>query len=271
VEVARNDPNIRIYANADVADADKSFYQALTDAYRATRTYEYYTATSYAAKGDLFLVRMAGRGENNLQDYLIDLQRAFNDFEQIYGTPSLRVALISLRDDIFKIPRVDEEGHALSPGARSDLLRERLQDVKLLDPRGYVRIPFSTSLNIVSPLTAIHKVAYVEAEIHGSDVGDRVGRLYLTAKGTATMRDLEDDNIYLRAPEVTAVLNPYFNGVRVFSDEVYQDKRLQDRPLINSLWELGLNLKDEFVNYDINPNSITDIRLYLFYEDFAQL
>jgi hypothetical protein len=270
VEAARNDPNTRIYANADVLDADRSFYQALTDAYRATRTYEYYTATSYAAKGDLFLVRMAGRGENNLQDYVIDLQRAFNDFEQVYGSPSLRVAMLSLRDDIFRVPHLDGDGRPLVPAARIELFQERLSDVNLLDERGHIRIPFSTSLNMVSPQTAIHKISYVEAEFQGSDLGDRVGRLYLSARGTATMRTLDGREIYLRPPAVNSVLNPYFNGARAFSDEVYRDFRLKDRPFINSLWEVGLNLRDESVNQDLNLGSFSDVRLYFFYEDFAQ-
>ena len=53
--------------------------------------------------------------------------------------------------------------------------------------------------------------------------------------------------------------------------EVYQEERLRDRPFANTLWELGLNLKNEQVNEDINVNSISDIRLYVFYEDFTQL
>jgi len=271
VEAARNDPNVRIYANADVLSADKSFRDALVDAYRATRMLEYYTATTYAYKGDLYLVRMAGRGEDNLEDYLLDLQRSFNEFEQTFGRPSLRVQLVSLRDDIFDIPRTDEKGIALLPAERAEQLRERLLDPDLLDDSGYIRVPFSTTLKETSPLTAIHKLAYVEAEIHGSDLGDRVGRLYLTSKGTSTIKSLEDEHIYHRMDPITAVLNPYFNGVRVFDTDIYRNDRLRDRPLVNSLWELTLNLRDESANADVNPNSITDVRLYLFYEDFTEL
>jgi hypothetical protein len=271
VEAARNDPNVRIYANADVLDADKSFRDGLVDAFRATRMFEYYTAQSYAAKEDLFLVRMAGRGEGNLEDYLLDLKRAFNDFEQTFGNPSLRVQLVSLRDDIFRIPEIDGQGRALSPAERTDSFRERLTDVGLLDDRGYIRVPFSTVLTDTSPLTSIHKLAYVEAELQGSDVGDRLGRVYLTARGTSTIRDLEGDQLYYRMDPVTAVVNPFFNGVRVFDNEVYRNDRLKDRPLVNSLWELTLNLRDEQVNEDVNVNSITDVRLFFFYEDFTQL
>jgi hypothetical protein len=269
VEAARNDPNVRIYANADVLNADKAFRDALVDAFRATRMFEYYTAQSYAAKEDLLLVRMAARGENNLQDYIINLDRDFADFQQLYGSPSQRVALISLRDDIFAIPEVDESGYALSPAQRTDAFREKLTDPGLLDDYGYIRVPFSTTLDMTSPLTGIHKVVYVEAEVQGSDVGDRLGRVYLTARGTGTIRDLEGGQQYNRMTPLTAVINPFFNGVRVFDPDFYGEGRLKDRPFVNNLWELALNLRDEAVNEDINVNSITDVRLFFFYEDFS--
>jgi len=271
VTAAKNDPNVRIFANADVLSADKAFNDALKDAYRATRTYEYYTATTYARKGDLFLVRMVNHGTDNLEDYLYDLQRDFREFEQQYGRPAERVAMVSLRDDIFSVARTNDKGVALLPAERAELLREMLLSPDNLDGRGHIRIPFSTTLSQTSPATAIHKVVGVEAEIHGSDLGDRVGRIYLTSKGTSTLRGLDDVQQYLRTPEVTAVINPYFNGVRVFDNDVYRNDRLQDRAFVNTLWELTLNLKDEAENADINPNSITDIRLYFFYEDFSTL
>lgn len=272
VEAARNDPNVRIYANADVLAADKAFYLALTSAFRATRMYEYYTATSYAAKEFLFLVRMAGRGENNLEDYLLDLEYAFNDFEQEYGAPSTRVEVVTLMDHIFRIPRMDAQGHALNPAERTAMLRERLTDPALIDDRGYIRIPFSTSILQTSPLTSIHKLKYVEAELQGSDLGDRLGRLYLTPRGTSTIRTLDDALRFHRMEPVTAVINPYFNANKAFDNgDVYQEKRLRGRPFANTLWELTLNLQDEAVNEDINVNGITDVRVYLYYEDFTQL
>ncbi|MCP4502826.1 MAG: hypothetical protein GY822_23040 [Deltaproteobacteria bacterium] len=271
VTAAENDPNVRIYANADILAADESFNDALVDAFRATRTYEYFTATTYAKKGDLFLVRMVNHGTENLEDYLYDLQRDYREFEQTYGRPSDRVAMVSLRDDVLNIARANEKGIALLPAERAAILREELLDPNLLDGNGHIRIPFSTILAETSPITAIHKIVGIEAEIHGSDVGDRVGRIYLTSKGTSTLRNLDDVHQYLRTPGLTAVLNPYFNGVRVFDDDIYRNDRFQGRAFVNTLWELVLNLQDEEENRDINPNSITDIRLYFFYEDFSTL
>ncbi len=273
VEAARNDPNIRIYRNSAIIDADRTFDAALQDAYRATLVYEYYTTTSYARRDELFLARMVARGDYNLENYVIDLQRAFREFEELYGLASPRVHVLSLRDDIFRVPELDPSGRAYTQAERVDLFREMLTDVKLLDDRGYIAIPLATSLAMTSPLTAAHKLLRLEAEIIGSDVGDRVGRIYFTQRGTSTVRTVADGLSYYRLPQLTAVINTYFNGVKVdtFGSEVYANQRLRDRPFVNSLWELGINQRDEAVNADINLNSLTDIRVYLFYSDFTEL
>jgi hypothetical protein len=271
VEAARNDPNVRIYANADVNDADVAFEDGLVDAFRATRVFEYYTAQSYAPKEFLFQVRMAGRGDNNLENYLVDLQRAFNDFENTFGRPDPRVLVVSLRDDIFGVARNETGGDASRRDTRAQSLADRLRDPSLLDDNGYIRVPFSTSLAQTSPLTSIHRVQAVEVELQGGGVGDRFGRVYLTARGIATVRDLNGDVGYHRLSPLTAVVNPFFNGVKVFDPPVYANRRLLDRPLVNSLWELTLNLKDEEVNEDIDLSRLEDVRIFFFYEDFTQL
>ncbi len=273
VEAARNDPNIRLLRNADVLDADKAFHEALVDAYRATRVFEYYTAQSYAPKNELFLARLAARGEHSVENYLLDLQRALHNFENTHGRPEKRVHVVSLRDDILRIARTDAKGVPLSDDQRIAAFRKALRDPSLLDERGYITVPFAVDELAISPLTAIHKVEHVEAEIQGSGVGDRLGRIYLTPRGTATMRTLDDGHSFLRLPAVTAVVNTFFNGVKPsFVDaEVYQSMRLRERPLLNSLWELGLNQRDEVVNEDIQISELTDVRLYLYYEDFTRL
>jgi hypothetical protein len=70
-------------------------------------------------------------------------------------------------------------------------------------------------------------------------------------------------------PALTAVLDPFFNGVRVFTPEIYNNDRMRDRPVANSRWDLVINQKDEQVNLDINLNSVTDVRLYVYYTDFT--
>ena len=65
------------------------------------------------------------------------------------------------------------------------------------------------------------------------------------------------------------MINPSFNGVKVLSREVYVNQRFRDRPLVNSHWELIFNHRDEFVNYDVDLNNLSDIKLFLYYTDFT--
>ena len=89
--------------------------------------------------------------------------------------------------------------------------------------------------------------------------------------GTGSVRGVADDTMYYRFPERVAVLNPAFNGQKVFAPEVYRNERLRDRPFANSNWEVVLNQRDEAVNQDIDLNSMDDIRLFIYYTDFTEL
>jgi hypothetical protein len=270
VEAARNDPNVRIYKNDAVILADETFSQAVQDAYKATRVFEYYTSQSYEKLIQLFLVRMVSHGDYNLETYLADLENAYREFQQQYGNPDTRVEIISLRDDVLAIPRLDEGGKPLCQADRITKFREKLCDASYIDERGYRTLPFSTSLARLSPLTRDHKILAVEAEIIGADVGDTLGRIYVRQRGTGMVESLAGEKSYYRLPERTAVVNPFFNGVRVFGAEVYRSDRLRDRPYVNTHWELIINQKDEAANQDINLKSLTDIRLYVYYTDFTQ-
>jgi hypothetical protein len=272
VEAARNDPNVRIYRNDAVYAAERTFDAARKEAFKATRVFEYYTSQSYAALDKLFLVRMVERGDFTLESYLSELEEAFAVFQETYGNPDARVTIVSLRDDIMNIERVDAAGRALSEADRTKLFRTRLQNVSWLDNRGYITLPFSTGLAQLSPLTANHKVLFVEAEVVGGDVGDAVGRVYLTQKGTGTVRPLAGtSNSFFAFPERTAVVNTFFNGEKPLASEVYRTERLRDRPLVNTGWQLIINKKDEAVNSDIRLDSLSDVKLYLYYTDFTTL
>lgn len=271
VEAARNDPNVRIYRNDAIYTADRTFYAALTEAYRATQVYEYYTSQSYAPKDKLFIVRMVASGDVTLESYLDELESNYIDFEEQYGNPDTRVAIVSLRDDVLRIPRKDANGIALSEAERTRLLREKLADPNLLDPRGYLLMPFSTSIDDVSPLTRNHKVRFAEAEVVGDAVGDTLGRVYVTQRGTGVVSAVGGTTNYYAFPVRTAVLNPFFNGVRALAPEVYRSERLRDRPLVNTGWDLVFNQKDERVNEDIDLGALTDIRLYVYYTDFTEI
>jgi hypothetical protein len=270
VQEASNDPNVRILKNADVLDADKSFKNALVDAFRATRVFEYYTGQTYARKNVLFEARLVGRGENSIENYVNDLQRDLRAFEERFGRPSPRLMIVSVKNDIFRVPKLDARGEPLSGEARDAEFRRRLQDVSLLNARGYITVPFSTELDRTSPLTAIHKVTGVEIDLAGTGLGDNIGRMYLTARGTGTVRNLDRDLVFHRFPGITAVVNPTFGTTNRPNDpSLYRNTRLIDRPLINTNWELGLNQRDEFENQDMNLSGLQDIKIYFYYEDFT--
>ena len=274
VEAARNNPNIRIYKNDAVIAADRTFERAMKAAYKATKVYEYYTSQSYAYKDQLFLIRMASHGQDNLEQYLADLEDTFIEFEELYGNPDTRVMAYSLRDDILDIPRYDEKYQPYSEATRVSLFRDALNDPGYRDGMGRFVAPFNTALTRLSPLTSNHKILYVEAEIIGSDIGDSMGRVYLRQRGTGVVEGLDGETGFYVLPERTAVINPFFNGKRwwVFSaDQVFRNERLRDRPMVNTRWELVLDTNGEYVNRDINLNSLSDVRILFYYTDFTEL
>ncbi|MEO1172266.1 MAG: hypothetical protein AAFX94_09460, partial [Myxococcota bacterium] len=269
LEAARNDPNVRIYKNDAILNAERTFESALREAYKATKIYEYYTSESYAALGDLFLVRMVGFGDISLESYLDDLEDAFIAFEERFGAPSTRVAVISVRDDVLRIPRYGDDVAVLTQEQRVTALRQALTDPARIDARGHTVFTFSSSLDELSPLTRNHKIERIEAELVGARVGDALGRVYLRSRGTAVVRGLDDVLDYYQLPERTAVINPFFNGQRVFEPAVYANPTLRDRPVVNSRWDLVFNSVDETVNQDIDLSSLTDIRIFIYYTDFT--
>jgi hypothetical protein len=180
------------------------------------------------------------------------------------------VLRLSLRDDILRIPRLDESGAPLPDARRAALLRARLADTGLLDENGYLSIPFDTRLEDLSPATRNHKLRSVEADLNLSDAGDPVARLYLVQGGTNVLRSVEGERQYYRFPELTAVLNPSIGGVKIFAPEYYVNERLRDRPLVSTDWRLVINQRDERVNQDLNLQSVNDIVLLLYYTDFTE-
>jgi hypothetical protein len=270
-EAARNDPNVRIYRNDAIINADLAFDDALRTAYRATRVFEYYTSQSYAKREQLYLIRMASAGQYNLQNYMTELQNAFFDFEETYGVPSTRVAVLSLRDDVLKIPQLDGNGKPYTRDQRVAQMVARLKDPALVDQHGYLTVPFSIDFDRLSPVTRVHKIRYVEADVVGSDVGDTLGRVYLRQRGTGSLLGLDGRVQRYVFPERMGVVNAFFNGSRIYGPEVYRNGRLRDRPVANSLYELVFNLRDESVNADINIDSLTDVRLLVYYDDFTEL
>jgi len=219
---------------------------------------------------------MVSHGDISLESYLGDLEAAFIDFEEQYGNPDLRVEVICLKDDIFNIERYDENSLPLTDGERTEMMREMLTDVSLLDARGYIVIPFATRLDDLCPLTRNHKIHHIEAQLLGSDLGDTVARLYLGQRGTGTVRGVDGEKSFYRFPDRVAVLNAIVGEQRVFDGnifdgDVYKNRRLRDMPMLNTGWELVINQRDEKANQDVNLQSLDDICLYIYYTDFTEL
>ena len=269
IEAARNDPNVRIYKNDAVQTADTTFYSALREAFLATRVFEYHTSQTYADFGTLLLARMVSRGDFNLQSYLVGLEDAYRAFEDVQGVADIRVAVLSMRDDILVIPRISLTGEPLSSAQRIALLRESLADPALLDDHGYISLSFNTGPANTSPLTRNHKIRHVEAEIVTTGSVDPLARVYLRAVGTSAVQGLDDEIDFYTLPKRTAVINAFFSGDKVYDPAVYKSFRFSDRPLFNSRWDLIINTVDEPANDDLRTEDLTDIRIYIYYSDFT--
>ena len=272
IEAARSDPNVRLTRNAAVLDADRSFEDALVDAYRATRIFEYYSGQSYGPFIELLLSRMVRGGDYSLDNYVLDLDRALRVFEEDTGRPELRLAVISLKEDIFQIPRTAANGKPLEPNERDALFQERLFDPSLIDARGAINVPFSTARNLVSPLTHVHKIDHLEANINGTGLGDGLGRLFISQRGTGTVEALDGTKNFYRFEPRTAVINTFFHSTKppLINPQIYENERFRDRPFLNSEWLLGLDLHGEEVNRDIGRGNLQDIDLYIYYTDFVR-
>ena len=89
--------------------------------------------------------------------------------------------------------------------------------------------------------------------------------------GTALVRSVDDTDLFFAFPPRTAVVDTFFNGRPFFERELYRSSRFRDRPFVNTGWEVVINKKDESVNADINLESLDDIRLHIYYDDFTRL
>jgi hypothetical protein len=145
-----------------------------------------------------------------------------------------------------------------------------LSSPEALDPSGYIVMPFRIGPEHVSPLTRNHKIRFVEAQIVGGN-GDQVGRVYVRMAGAAMVDTFDDELTFYAFPRRTGVVNVFFSVKSPeYDPAVFRTNRLADRPLMNSRWELILNLKDEPANQDFTVGDINDIRLYFYYSDFTK-
>ncbi|MCB9649159.1 MAG: hypothetical protein H6730_21515 [Deltaproteobacteria bacterium] len=277
---AKSDPNVRIYKNDAVINADRSFERALRDAYRATRIFEYYTSQSYAGLDKLFLVRMVDAGDVNLRNYMAELEDALFEFQEQFGNPDSRIHVLSLKDDVFRVPLYSSDGRPLTTEERTELFRARLTDPLLLDDSGFIAVKFSTGFDLLSPLTHNHKILFMEVELFGSDVGDDVARVYVRQKGTGVVKTSNGGRLYYAFEPKTAVINPVVNGFRDYGQDsdgaitgptrsIFRNYRFRERPFVNTNWELVINKRTEAANEDLNLAGLDDVNLYIYYTDFT--
>ena len=214
---------------------------------------------------------MVARGDYYLQQYLTELEDEFRLFEDTVGVRDQRLLRLSMRDDILQIPFTKPSGEPLTQAERFEMFRERLTGGSLLDENGYIVAPFNVDLDQLSPLTNNHKVGFVEAELVGSGVGDPLAKVYLRMSGTSAIRELDGDMAYYTFGARTGGINAFVNGSKPFDQAIYRTARFNERPMINSRWELMINRIDEPDNEDLGLAGLTDVFLYLYYSDFTNL
>jgi hypothetical protein len=267
VQAAWSDPNVRVYRTARIRAAERAYRRAAADAWRATRLFEYATSMSWRGAEELFLLRTARLGDRNLERYLLDLEDAWREARESGGIPERRVLRLSLRDDILRIPRTDDAGAPLSISERGRRLREHLRDPWNLDTQGRLRFSFNTSFGSLSPRTRGHRIRYVEAEWIGPAPTDGLARVALVQRGTGIVAGPGRTQNFYPLPELATVINVFFQGDRRFDPELYRSRRLAGRPVVNTRWDLVIDRVGEAVNRNLDFEGLTDLRLYVVYED----
>jgi hypothetical protein len=268
VEAARNDPNIRVYKNTAIINADRSFDRALEHAYRATRIYEYFTSQSYAGREELYQIRMVSRGLYNLVSYLDELEDEYEAFRVEYRTRAHRVRRISLLDDIFQVPYQDGT-HELSDEERFAILRERLLDPARIDENGHRVVEFRTFESQTAPCTFNHQIDYIEVDFIGQHLGDEFANVLIWQEGTGVIRSVDEGSVFYRLPPALVVAQPHFNNSQRFDPSIYRRFELRERPMINTSWKLVFDQHDDPDNKDVSIEGLKDIHIYVHYTDFT--
>ena len=268
VEAARNDPNIRIYQNAAVLNADRSFQRALEYAYRATLMFEYYSSQSYGKKDALFLVRMVSRDFYNIDNYLDELEDEYEAFRGQYRTRASRVRRISLRDEVLNVPLRDRTGD-LSSARRAAAFREALTSSRLLDRDGRLTIPFRTYREQLSACTFNHQIGSIETVFFGAPLGDADAEVWIRQDGIGEIRRVTHDVARYRLPDALMVARPYVANDPHYDPSVYRSYEFRERPFVNTSWSLVFDQKNNPDNQDVDLNNVENIVLYVHYSDFT--
>ena len=269
---AQNNPNFRIYRDDNVKNAEFAFKKVLAEAYKATKVYEYYTSQSYDGYSHLLQARMINYGENNLQNYLYDLEDAFWEFEDKYGTPELRVLPLSLKKHIFPGMRVSPRGEAYSEREMNNSVQEWI--THSLNEGGVANLSFRIGPEHVSPGTRVHKISYVEACVKNPhQPAARHPRVYLQMDGTSHIWELGKTTIdqpYNFESRPSIVTARWCTGEDFSWDaKIFQSNKFTQRPLFNTNWELSINFIEEPANTNYLPENFEDLHLFFYYYEYT--
>jgi hypothetical protein len=271
-QAARNNPNFRIYRDDSVRNAEIAFKKLLTEAYKSTRVYEYYTSQSYAFMDELYLSRMINYGEYNLQNYIYDLEDAFWEFEDHFGLPELRVLPLSLKEDIFPGMRVEPGGKAFSAREMDDTVLNWLQ--QSMNEEGVATLSFQIGPQFISPGTRVHKVSYVEACVEQQTAAAaQHPRIYLDMAGTSSVWALGadfTDLFYDFGGRPAVVTARWCSGSDYSWDpKIFQSQKFTQRPLFNTQWDLKINFTTEPANQGYGPEDFDDLKLFFYYQEYT--
>jgi hypothetical protein len=276
IATGRRDPTVRLYRDAATLHADHSRAAAIAAAWDTTRVHEYYTASTYAARGQLHTIRQIASGATgrSLDRYVDDLEDAFLNAQQQQPNQDARIQRASLRDDILRIRRYDttEDGAAQvrSAAARTRALRQRLAESAQLSADGTITVEFATHTDLLAPQTSDHLIERVEVILIGRALGDDL-RVQLRHMGAGTLRDRDGHQQRATLPPRTAVLHPVIDAPVQFNQRRLRSEALSDRPLIQSRWQLVLDLQQAPASPGLNLGGLEDIEVLMHYRQSIPL
>ena len=89
-------------------------------------------------------------------------------------------------------------------------------------------------------------------------------------EGTGVIANLAGSYDYYQLPPALMVPHPFFsNNGRHFDPSVYRRYELRERPYVNTAWRFVFDAYGNEENADIDPSSLNDILIYVYYTDFT--
>jgi hypothetical protein len=261
-----DDPAYRLLRDETAAKAERSFEEAVREAYLVARAFEYETNTDYPCI-ESHLLR--ARKVSHLSAFLQQLITNYSRFNSEYLTPQTYVDEVSVREDILGLiapvtdPLTSEE---VSP---QEQFRRLLLAPNHLDGRGGVSLPFATSVlegnGVFSALLCNDRITSIEVMLVGDFLGDNNAMVQITQTGASMIRscdarpwegtdELIEYNITPRSFDIQAGVNSYGIGTPYLA--------LKGRSVAFASWRL--RIPDPIVaptNGDLDLTHLDDVVL----------